>query len=107
MPNNLPHLNRRAWGVATRWSPVIIQVVLAMLVMMMWLLGEFSFIPWGSRAGGTRLIVAALLTTALVLPISAVLLRKNSASAQGIGLSGAALAATTLLGGIAYAIWPL
>lgn len=101
-------LDERVWSVATRSSPIVIQLVLGVLLIAMWLLGNWSSTGHDdAHAARLALLVATGITVVISLIVAAALLRRDSSTTRGIGLSTAASAAVTLIGAIPYAFWLL
>jgi hypothetical protein len=91
----------RAWTVATRSAPVVIQVVLGLLLVSTWLLGRWSLAPRSAVLAATGIAMVVSLV------VAAGLLGRGSPTARGLGLSAAACAAIVLIGAVPYAFWLL
>ncbi len=97
-------LDAPARRTATWSAPFVIQLVLAALLILMWLLGKWPFATH-SAYGGERawLITATAITTLVSLAISGVLLASRSSRRRGLALSVAGSAAVVLIGAVIYA----
>ena len=101
-------LDDRVWSVATRSSPVVIQLVIGTLLIATWLLGRWSFVSADATDGPRSAVLGATgITVAISLIVAGALVRRSSSTARGLGLSTAACAAVALIGAIPYAFWLL
>jgi hypothetical protein len=101
-------LDERVWSAATRSSPIVIQFVLGVLLIATWLLGSWSRTGHdGAHAPRLALLVATGITVVISVGVAAALIRRDSSTARGIGLSTAASAAIVVIGAIPYAFWLL
>jgi hypothetical protein len=111
MPPAVPdsrRLDERTWSVATRSSPIVIQLVIAVALLATWLLGRWSVSgDVFTHSLGAAVLVAVGLTAIGSFNVAAALFLRDSATARGVGLSAAACAAVALIGAIPYAIWLL
>ncbi len=99
--------DERVWYVATWSTPIVIQIVLGAMIFAMWLLRKAGFHD-DTRAGERTLLLTAIgIAVVISLAVAGVMLRQKSPTKRGIGLCVAGSAAVVLIGGSAYAIWPL
>lgn len=98
------YLDGAAWRTATWSAPFVVQLTLAALLVVMWLLGKWPFETHSAYAGERAWMLTSTVIAALVsLVIGAMFLRSPSARNRGIGLSVAASAVVVLVGGAIYA----
>lgn len=97
----------RTWTVATRSTPVVIQVILGLLLVSTWLLDRWSLVGDAAHASRVAVLGATGIAVVLSLGTAVGLLARDSAAARGIGLSTAACAAIVLIGALTYAFWLL
>jgi hypothetical protein len=96
----------RAWSVATRSAPFVIQLVLGVLMIAMWLVGKWSIVERDTRAGDhASLLIATGITVVIALLAGGALLSRQSTTTRAIGLSVAASALVVLIGGVGYAFY--
>lgn len=100
-------LSSRTWSIATWSLPVVVQLVLAVLMASMWLLGKLPIFSTDANFGGER---AWLLTaTAIAVLCSGLtaaalsLVASRSPKCQGLAISFAGSAAIVLAGACLYA----
>ena len=99
-----PPLDARAWRTATWSAPFVVQLILATLLVVMWLLGKWPFETHSAYAGeGAWMLTSTVLTTLAALLIGVAFLRSPSPRNRGLGVSIASCSATVLVGGIVYA----
>lgn len=90
----------RAWRTATLSAPLLVQLILAVLLLTMWLLGEGPFRNHDAYAGERAWMLTALAVTAVTaLSASAALLRSRASYRRGLGLSMASCTVAVLVGG--------
>lgn len=98
-------LDARAWSTATWSAPFIVQLVLAALVIMMWLLTKWPFTTDRAYPGEACTLTATVITTLVSLAISGVLLTSPSSRRRGLSLSIAGSSAAVFIGGVIWALW--
>jgi hypothetical protein len=101
------NLDAHAWRTATWSAPFVVQLVLAALLILIWLLGKWPFAEHSTfEAEGALLLTATGIAALGSLAISGVLLL-TSRSSRGLGLavSLAGSATIVLIGGMIYDFW--
>lgn len=94
----------RAWRTATWSAPLVVQLILALLLVAMQLLGKWPFETHSAYAGErVWMLTATVLTTLVSVLVGAALLRSPSQRNRGLGLSTVACSAVVLAGGAAFA----
>lgn len=94
----------RAWRTATWSAPFVVQLILAMLLVAMWLLGKWPFDTHSAYAGERAwMLTSTVLTTLVSLLIGATFLRSTSRRNRGLGISIVSCSAVVLAGGTAFA----
>ncbi len=94
----------RAWRTATLSAPFVVQLILAMLLVAMWLLGKWPFDTHSAYAGErVWMLTATVVTTLVSLLIGAALLRSRSPRNRGLGISILSCSAVVLAGGTIFA----
>jgi hypothetical protein len=103
----LRHLDAHAWRTATWSAPFVVQLVLAALLILMWLLGKWPFAEHNTfEAGGALLFAATAIAALGSLAISGVLLlTSRSSRGRGLAVSLAGSATVVLIGGVIYDFW--
>lgn len=100
-------VDERVWSAATWSAPIVIQLVFSGMFVAMWLLGKAGLhndTPAGQR---TTFLIAMGLAVVISLVTASLLWRRTSPKTKGVGLAAAGSAAVVLIGGLAYAYWPL
>ncbi|MEO6793914.1 MAG: hypothetical protein ABI253_08625 [Mycobacterium sp.] len=91
------------WRTATRSAPLVVQVVLAAVIGIGWLLLSGCALSYGTAFH--YLATAALIVpTAAALVIGAVMLRAESPRRHGVGLAVGGSAVVIFISGLAYAL---
>lgn len=94
----------RSWRTATWSAPFVVQVILAVLLVAMWLLGKWPFATHNAYAGERGWMLTATVVTAIVsLLFGAALLRSPSPRNRGLGISILSCSAVVLAGGTIFA----
>ena len=93
------------WTVATWSSVFVVQLVAGAFAAMVWLLAGVGFPNNAGRGLRTLPLVAAGIVGVIWLAVAAILLRRASPAARGIGVSTATFAGVLLIGALAYVIW--
>lgn len=95
--DRLRQLDGATWRTATWWSPVMIQVVFAVLWGLGWLLAKWPFDP--ETRFRTLILTPTVITTAVSLLIGHASLSASSPRCRGIGLAiaGSALALLAMM----------
>ncbi|WP_231996385.1 hypothetical protein [Mycobacterium scrofulaceum] len=94
----------RAWRTATWSAPFVVQVILAMLLVAMWLLGKWPFYTHNAYTGEREwMLTATVVTTIVSLLFGAALLRSPSPRSRGLGISTLSCSAVVLAGGTIFA----
>jgi hypothetical protein len=97
-------LDARAWSTATWSAPFVVQLVLAALVIIMWLLSKWPFATHrGYRGELGWTLTATVITTLVSLAISGALLTSPSSRRRGLSVSIAGSSAVVLIGGVVWA----
>ena len=101
------HLDTQAWRTATWSAPFVVQLVVAALLILMWLLGKWPFAQHSTFEAERALLLTATGIAALgSLAISGVLLlTSRSSRGRGLAVSLAGSATVVLIGGVIYAFW--
>ncbi len=101
------HLDTQAWRTATWSAPFVVQLVVAALLILMWLLGKWTFAQHSTFEAERALLLTATGIAALgSLAISGVLLLiSRSSRGRGLAVSLAGSATVVLIGGAIYAFW--
>ena len=110
VPPSTVHAQRfddHTWTVAARSAPVVVQVILGLLLISTWLLGQWSLVADAAHASRVAVLGATGIAVVLSLGVAVGLLVRGSAAAKGLGLSTAACAAVVLIGAATYAFWLL
>lgn len=93
-----------AWRTATWSAPFVVQLILALLIVAMWLLGKWPFGTHSAYAGERAwMLTATVLTTLLSLIIGAAFLRSTSPRSRGLGISILSCSALVLAGATIFA----
>ena len=99
----LNDLDSRSWSTATWSAPLMTQLVLALVIIAVWLMGKA--IP------GTSGVILFLASAAVVFVLCALatfaLVRSESSRARGIALSVVGSYAVVVVGGVVYGFWVL
>lgn len=94
----------RAWRTATWSAPFVVQVILAMVLVAIWLLGKWPFGMHNAYAGEREwMLTATVVTTIVSLLFGAALLRSPSPRKRGLGISILSCSAVVLAGGTIFA----
>ncbi len=97
-------LDAHDWRTATWSAPFVVQLILALLLVAMWLLGKWPFDTHSAYAGERAwMLTAAVLTTLVSLLIGAVFLRSTSPRSRGLGISILSCSAVVLAGATTFA----
>ena len=92
------------WRVATWLAPLLIQIVLAVMFLVMWLLGQWPFAAHSEYEGeGVWFSSAVVITSLTSFGASALLLLSRSSRRRAVALSLACSTAIVLIGGVIYA----
>lgn len=98
------YLDPTGWRIATWSAPYVVQLTLAALLLVMWLLGKWPFETHSAHAGERAWMLTSTVVVASVsLVIGAVILRSSSPRNRGLALSVAASAVVIIVGGTIYA----
>ena len=97
-------LDAGAWRTATWSAPLVVQLILAMLLVAMWLLGKWPFETHSAYAGErTWMLTSTVITTLVALLIGVAFLRSPSPRNCGLGVSIASCSVVVLAGGTLFA----
>lgn len=97
-------LDAYAWRAATWSAPFVVQLILALLLVAMWLLGKWPFDTHSAYAGERAwMLTAAVLTTLVSLLFGAALLRSSSQRKRGLGVSTMSCSVAVLAGAAIFA----
>jgi hypothetical protein len=104
---NIRQLDAHAWRTATWSAPFVVQLVVAALLILMWLLGKWPFAEHSTfKAEGALLLTATAIAALGSLAIGGVLLlTSRSSRGRGLAVSLAGSATVVLIGGVIYDFW--
>lgn len=96
-------LDARGWSTATWSTPLVTQLILAILIATSWLAGKL-FPGSGALA---LFALSAVATFAICLVLTSLLIRSGSPRAHGVALSIVGSYAVILVGAVVYSVWIL
>ncbi|WP_082971345.1 hypothetical protein [Mycobacterium sp. 852002-51971_SCH5477799-a] len=90
--------------MATWSAPFIVQLILAALLVVMWLLGKWPFETHSAYAGERAWMLASTVSTTLAaLLVGVAFLRSPAPRNRGLGISISSCSAVVLIGGTVFA----